>query len=547
MALQTADPLSIEFRITQGMIESFARLSGDYNSMHMDPEVARRSRFRRTIVHGMLPFSFISMIQHHFKEGQISFTRLSAHFNKPVFVNDVISLTVTHKEKKRHTFSFNAEWYRKGTDELLLVAKGLFELQPLKDHNTENPTSSRSSFLTESVSENRYTIEELDNQRETLFYELDPELIEQYNRDVLSSAWQPEPGPACRCQNLCSTLLLSTLVGMRLPGRYATFTRFHISFDNTIQFNRPCVLQAELSRVSREAEHIEATFSITDNNELMASGRYEVSIGSAPKIMLTCDEIRESHLDLGLSGKVALITGASRGIGETTAKLLAMHGVKAVVTYLHGKTDAEKIVREIKAAGGEAFASRCDITSDEQVYSLVSAIVDRYESIDILINNAVKEFSPKDVLDLDWDDYLGELEVSVKGMHACCKAVIPLFKKTGGGKIINMSSVAVANPVTGQSRYITAKSAIEGYTKSLAIELAKFNIQVNLVVPNMTDTDLVSVIPAFYREKMAVSGPYHRHVKPIEVAQGIAYLASNWSDAMSGQKIVLNLAEPPFA
>jgi len=548
MADQTTDSLSLGFTVTRDMVDSFARLSGDYNSMHMNPEVARRSRFRRPIVHGMLPFSFICMIQDHYKDQHITFKELSAHFNKPVFLHDSVLLTVKCRKKDSHTFSIHGEWHKEGSDELLLVARGRFELQSREDQDSINQNDNHTSFLSKPLEENRYTINDLDEQNETLAFELTLDLLEQYNREVLRSRSRSrQPDSACRCTNLFTTLLLSTMVGMRLPGRYATFTRFHICFDDIVQLHRPCTMTAELSRVSREAEHMQATFSIRDSGTVMASGKYDVSLNSPPKPMLTCNEILEHHLNLGLSGKVALITGASRGIGETTAKLLAMHGVRSVVTYLHGKSDAERIVKEIKDAGGEAFASHCDITRDEQVDTLVSGIIERYEGIDILVNNAVKEFSPREILELDWDDYLGELEVSVKGMHACCKAVIPLFKNAGGGKIINMSSVAVANPVEGQSRYITAKSAVEGYTKSLAIELAKHNIQANLVVPNMTDTDLVSVIPAFYREKIADSRPGNRHVQPIEVAQSIAYLASNWSDAMTGQKIVLNLGEPPFA
>ena len=178
---------------------------------------------------------------------------------------------------------------------------------------------------------------------------------------------------------------------------------------------------------------------------------------------------------------------------------------------------------------------------------MIGQIVEKYGDINILVNNAVREFTPKDVLELEWKDYLQEMEVSVKGMHACCKAVIPMFKKTGHGKIINLSTIAVANPVSGQSRYITAKSAVEGYTKSLAVELAQHNIQVNLVIPNMTDTDLISVVPTLFRDRIASERTTQRHVKPVEVAQGIVYLASNWSNAMTGQKIVLNLGEPPFA
>jgi NAD(P)-dependent dehydrogenase (short-subunit alcohol dehydrogenase family) len=121
------------------------------------------------------------------------------------------------------------------------------------------------------------------------------------------------------------------------------------------------------------------------------------------------------------------------------------------------------------------------------------------------------------------------------------------MKARGGGKIVNLSSVAVDNPVSGQSRYITAKSAVLGYTKSLAVELAKFGIQANVIVPNMTDTDLIASIPTAYRDKLAASRPSKRHVQPIEVAQAVVFVASKWSSAITGQKVVLNLGEPPFA
>jgi 3-oxoacyl-[acyl-carrier protein] reductase len=546
MNVKFPDPLSFDFRVTQSMIESFARLTGDYNSMHMDPEVARRSRFRRTIVHGMLPFSFLSLVQSQHRDNTVSFTELSAHFNKPFFADDDISLNISRKEKDGNVISIHAEWYRKGTHELLLVARGLYEPVPMETRNSIH-TPDRTSFLTGPVEENRYTIDELDDQTETLNFELCSDVLDQYNREIFSSVSPPVTGPAFRSTNLAASLLLSTMVGMRLPGRYATFARFKVTFHRSIKLNHTYVMEAGLSRVSREADHINATLSVSDNGKVVASGKYEVSLNSPPKPMPACHEIRQYHMDFGLSGKVALITGASRGIGETTAKLLAMHGVKCAVTYLHGKSDAERIITDIKSAGGEAFAIQCNITLDDQVNSVVSEVIDNYKRIDILVNNAVKEFTQKYTQDLTWGDYLDELEVSVKGMHACCRAVIPHLLNAGGGKIINLSTVAVAIPIAGQSRYITAKSAVEGYTKTLAVELARNNIQVNLVVPNMTDTDLISSIPSLYRERIADTRSYQRHVQPIEVAQSIVYLASKWSDAMTGQNIVLNLGEPPFA
>lgn len=547
MPKQTPVKLSIELQITQKMIESFARFSGDYNSMHMNVEVARKSRFRRTIVHGMLPFSFLSFIKQEFPQQQIAFTELSAHFNKPVYVDDTISLDINIQQKNDNLYSFQGSWHRKSNNELLLLAKGkIVAVDGKPDSAATANNSNRNSFLLSPTSENQYLIKELNKQHETLDFSITTELAEQFSAQVHNAT--NEAGNVLQpCTNLLATLLLSTMVGMRLPGRYATFTRFNIKFSESLALQKNYKLHAMLTKVSVDAEHIDANCEIRVEDKIYATGKYEVVLNSPPKVMLSSAQIKRTAMDFGLAGKVALVTGASRGIGETTAKLFAMHSVKTVVCYFRGQSDAETIVEDITQAGGEALAVQCDLTDEAQVSEMIQKVIDRFGNIDILVNNAVREFTPKDVMELDWKDYLQEMEVSVKGMHACCKAVIPMFKKAGQGKIINLSTIAVANPVSGQSRYITAKSAVEGYSKSLAVELSRFNIQVNLVVPNMTDTDLVSVIPALFRDKIANERASNRHVLPIEIAQSIIYLASNWSSAMTGQKIVLNLGEPPFA
>jgi 3-oxoacyl-[acyl-carrier protein] reductase len=547
MAGQSPINISIEFTITQNMIESFARLTGDYNSMHMDVEVARKSRFRQTIVHGMLPFSFLSVIQLKFPKHLIIFKQLSGHFNKPVYVDDVISLNISLKHKGDNLYSFQGQWNRMENSEILMLAKGSLEVSEINTCIVEDAVGNkRNSLLLTPTTENQYTIQDLEDQHEILAFSVSVDLVEQYANNVLTPVSEVEKIPQL-CPNLLSTLLLSTMVGMRLPGRYATFTRFSVAFTQNLALQQEYNLYASLDKVSVEAEHISASCEIRSKDDLHASGNFEVVVNSPPKTMLTCSQIKKDAMDFGISGKVALVTGASRGIGETTTKLFAMHGVKTVVCYFRGQNDAEAIVRDIIEENGEAFAVQCDLTDEALVADMIQQVVKKYGGIDILVNNAVREFTPKDVLELEWKDYLQEMEVSVKGMHACCKAVIPLFKKTGHGKIINLSTIAVANPVSGQSRYITAKSAVEGYTKSLAVELAQLNIQVNLVIPNMTDTDLISVVPTLFRDRIARERTTQRHVQPIEVAQSIVYLASNWSNAMTGQKIVLNLGEPPFA
>ena len=125
---------------------------------------------------------------------------------------------------------------------------------------------------------------------------------------------------------------------------------------------------------------------------------------------------------------------------------------------------------------------------------------------------------------------------------------IPLLRAAGGagGKVINLSTIYVDNPIKGQGKYITAKGAVVAFSRSLAKELAAENIQVNVVSPNMTETDLLASLPATIVKRIAQSRPAGRNLEPVEVAQAIVFLASQWSNSMTGQKLVLNLGEAPF-
>jgi 3-oxoacyl-[acyl-carrier protein] reductase len=253
-----------------------------------------------------------------------------------------------------------------------------------------------------------------------------------------------------------------------------------------------------------------------------------------------------SAADMGISGKVVLITGASRGIGETIAKLLSLHGARVIVNYHRGQDDAARIVQEIASEGGAAIAVQADVTRLEQVRKMVAEAKHRYGPINVLVNNAVKDFRPIPFLSLTWDEIQMDLDVVTKGAFHCCQEVIPQMLEVGGGKIINISSVAVDNPPPDHAKYVLAKSALVGLTRSLSIEFASKNIQVNLVVPNFIETDLVAHIPEGFRGKIARETPMQRLGSPIEVAQAVVFLASSLSSFTTGQKIMVTGGGAPY-
>jgi 3-oxoacyl-[acyl-carrier protein] reductase len=533
------------FKISEEMIDSFAKLTGDYNSLHLNEEFARKSKYRQRVMHGMLPFSYISFLQKEFPSSQVEFLCFDTKFRQPIFPGDEIRLEVTYSKVENENFEYVAVWFRKDSKESLIESKGNFCLSSC-NRTPVDKYSSRNCLVLNTLSENTYTINEIAEKNDTFSFSIDTQLTQKYRDIILTDESSYSDNNFPICNNLIATLLLSTLVGMKLPGRYATFAKFRFSFNHRVSAKDLLKLVGEVKKVSVASESIEVAATLLKDDETLGNGKLSVAINPPPQPTISCKEIQTNHMDMGLKKKVVVITGASRGIGAATAKLFAMHGAKVIVNYYKGKHDAELIVEEIEQFGGTAIPLQCDVRDESQVKHFLNTVLAKFDTINILINNAIQEATPKSYMKLEWDDYLRELEVSLKGMHNICKGVVPILKQHKSGKIINLSTIFVDNPVTGQNKYITTKSTIVGYTKSLAKELASSNIQVNFVVPNMADTDLTSCIPSELSKKIAAEREFGRNLKPIEVAHSILFLASNWADSITGQKIVLNLGEPPF-
>lgn len=541
---QAESEMEIFFSISESMVEHFAQLTSDRNSLHMDEHFARKSKYRQRIVHGMLPFSFLTCIQSNFPGFQVQFLEFNTSFKEPIFLNDEIKLEITYREIEE-TYLYAATWYRTGCMKILIKSKGKFHLIQ-SNIQKRLPDDNRKCFVLDEISEHIYTIHDLAEKKHRLNITIDSGLTDKYKELILEKGGLHCTKGFNLCENLISTLLLSTLVGMKLPGKYATFTKFKFSFQAHFLLQDVMKLVGRVEKVSFKTEAVEVGVTLQQGSQILAEGQLGVMVNPPPKLIISCHEIQSHYLEMGLKNKVVVITGASRGIGAATAKLFAMQGAKVVVHYYQGQKDAEMIVEEIKESGGVSLAAQCDIRDELQVEDFTNTVVENFGTVDILVNNAVSEAAPKNFMQLEWPDYLKELEVSLKGMHNCCKAIIPIFKEKQSGKIINLSTIFVDSPVTGQNKYITVKSAVAGYTKSLAKELADKNIQVNWIVPNMTETDLIACIPSEFSRKIAAERVAGRNLEPVEVAQSIVFLSSSWANSITGQKIVLNLGELPY-
>lgn len=237
---------------------------------------------------------------------------------------------------------------------------------------------------------------------------------------------------------------------------------------------------------------------------------------------------------INLEGKVALVTGGSRGIGRAISVGLARCGADVAVNYNKNKELAESVVKEIRNLDRRSFAVQGDVSVGSQAQKVVQEVVDQFGRIDILVNNAGIN---RDALLLrmkeeDWDKVL---EVNLKSVFNCTQAAAKHMIKKEAGIIINISSVVGLIGNAGQVNYAAAKAGIIGLTKSVAKELASRNIRVNAVAPGFIETDMTAKLPEEMREKVKSRIPLGRFGAPTDVAGLVCFLASEEAGYITGQ------------
>ena len=244
-----------------------------------------------------------------------------------------------------------------------------------------------------------------------------------------------------------------------------------------------------------------------------------------------------------LNNKVALITGARRGMGRAHALILAKYGAKVIVTDID-LDECQQVVEEIKKQGGQALALRLDVTQKDEVAQVFQEAVQKFGRLDVLVNNAgIAEF--QSFLAMSEEEWDRTLDINLKGQFLCAQAAAIQMKKQGSGAIVNIASVAMGQQGIGFpniAHYCASKGGIAALTEALAVELAPLNIRVNCIAPGLIDTPMINTVKSDPKTMEGMLGriPLHRTGRPEEVSELVAFLASDDSSYITGSVVVID-------
>jgi len=239
-----------------------------------------------------------------------------------------------------------------------------------------------------------------------------------------------------------------------------------------------------------------------------------------------------------LEGRTALVTGASRGLGRAIALKLAEDGARVALNYRCGEEQAREVADQIRSCGGTALILRADVSVKDEARSLVGNVLEQWGQLDVLVNNAgiTRDRSMRKLTDDDWTEVIN---TNLNSVYYCTSAALKPMIERKYGRVVNISSFVGQAGNFGQANYSASKGGVIAFTKSVAIEVAKYNVTVNAIAPGFTETDMLAKVAADVREQILTKIPMGRFGKPEDIARAVAFLCAE-GDYITGQQINVN-------
>lgn len=336
--------------------------------------------------------------------------------------------------------------------------------------------------------------------------------------------------------------LLSTLVGTKLPGRGALYVSQSIEFTRPVFIGDTVEARATVEKIDTETRLVTLATAISRaDNDCVMRGTATVKVLRLAEQEKRAVEPVQDGARL-LDRRVALVTGASRGIGRAVARLLAQHGARVWINYHKSQTAAEGLAREISEAGGWCRPVQADVSGGDDVTRMLDAI--RAEgALDILVNNAGPKIQSAPFSRLEWAAVAKTHDDIVGSTFRVTQAALPALKARRGVVINILSSAALGRTAHNWMPYVGAKAALHAMSKNLAQELGPDGVRVNLVSPSMVDTDLVANVPERMREMTISRTPLRRLATPEDVAGAVLMLASPYAAFITGENLLVTGGE----
>jgi len=334
---------------------------------------------------------------------------------------------------------------------------------------------------------------------------------------------------------MLSASFISTIIGTRIPGDGALW------YAQNLEFLLPVRIGDELTIHAEVINKIDRLNAVELNTIIYNQNKQKVINGTAKVKVVGAEEFGEDIGTGKIAPKIALVIGATGGIGSATVKLLADSGYDVAIHYFSNKGKAEALKKEIeKGTNQKATVVTGDIRDKTTAEEIVEYTVNRLGAIDTFINAATIKVPNINFESLEWDDFQQQIDIHIKSFFYLMKCVVPVMEKHKNGKIINITTQAIEYPFPDLSHYIVAKAALQGISKSWALDLAKKGIRINMVSPGITETNLNADLPEKARLLAASRTPLKRLAKPEDVAEAVGFLVSDKAAFITGETIRVN-------